>query len=376
MKDEGLYRRALTFGLVFTAVVTTLSFAALTARAAELPGAITDQEFWRMVTELSEPGGVFQQELMSNEDSAQFVIPALKETTRRGGVYIGVGPEQNFTYIAAIQPKLAFLVDIRRENMLQHLMYKALFELSTDRADFLSRLFSRTRPPGLDTGSSVATLFEAYQAVDADTRLYDDNLRAVTGLLTTAHKFQLSDADTAAVARIMQAFRIGGPHNVKGSGDKNLTYAQAMTATDLAGINQSYLASEDNFRIVQDLERRNLIVPVVGDFAGDKALASIGRYLEARDAIVNVFYVSNVERYLFDQGDHGQRFYANAATLPLDQSSTFIRSVTRDISRRLGIPLPDGNVNWWSFLFPIRACLEAVANGRVATYRQLFEIVR
>ena len=267
-----------------------------------------------MVTELSEPGGVFQQEFMSNEDSAQFVIPALKETTRRGGVYIGVGPEQNFTYIAAIQPKLAFVVDIRRENMLQHLMYKALFELSTDRADFLSRLFSRKRPPGLDTRSSVTTLFDAYQAVEADARLYDDNVRAVTDLLTRGHRFQLSDADKVTITRLMQAFRMAGPHNLKGSGDKNLTYAQAMTATDLTGSSQSYLASEDNFRIVQDLERRNLIVPVVGDFAGDKALAGVGRYLEERDAIVNVFYVSNVERYLFDQGDHGRHFYANVAT--------------------------------------------------------------
>ena len=329
-----------------------------------------------MVTELSEPGGVFQQEFMSNEDSAQFVIPALKETTRRGGVYVGVGPEQNFTYIAAIQPKLAFLVDIRRENMLQHLMYKALFELSTDRADFLSRLFSRKRPPGLDTRSSVTTLIDAYQAAEVDDGLYGDNLRAVTDLLTRGHKFQLSDADAAVLTRLMRVFRTAGPYDLKGSGDKNLTYAQAMTATDLTGSHQSYLASEDNFRIVQDLERRNLIVPLVGDFAGDKALVGVGRYLEERDAIVNVFYVSNVERYLFDQGDHGKHFYANVAKLPLNQSSTFIRSVTRDISRRLGIPLPDGNVNWWSFLFPIRACLEAVASGRVETYRQLFEVVR
>ena len=100
---------------------------------------------------------------MSNEDSAQFVIPALKETARRGGVYVGVGPEQNFTYIAAIQPRLAFVVDIRRDNMLEHLMYKALFELSSDRADFLSRLFSRRRPARLDSNSSVTALFDAYR---------------------------------------------------------------------------------------------------------------------------------------------------------------------------------------------------------------------
>jgi hypothetical protein len=375
MRDR-LRRRILTLGLVSAAIGIVLLFAASIVRAAELPDAITDQEFWRLVTELSESGGVFAQELMSNEDSAQFVIPALKESTRRGGVYIGVGPEQNFTYIAAIQPKLAFVVDIRRDNMLEHLLYKALFELSTDRADFVSRLFSRQRPTGLERGTTVTTLFDAYQAVVVDTRLYDETLRMVTDRLQRDHKFQLSDADTAAVARLLQTFRMAGPANLKGSGDKNLTYVQAMTATDLAGTTQSYLASEDNFRIVQELERRNLIVPIVGDFAGEKALVSIGRYLEERHAIVNVFYVSNVERYLFEQGDHGRHFYANLERLPLDQSSTFIRSVTRDISRRLGIQLPDGNVNWWSFLFPIRACLDAVASGRAETYRQLFDTVR
>ena len=117
-------------------------------------------------------------------------------------------------------------------------------------------------------------------------------------------------------------------------------------------------------------------VDAVGDFAGDKALPSIGRYLAERDAVVDVFYVSNVERYLFARGGRQKPFYANVASLPLSPSSVFIRSVTRDISVRLGIPLPDAGGNWWSLLSPIRACLDAVASGRVTTYPQLFEIVR
>ena len=68
----------------------------------------------------------------------------------------------------------------------------------------------------------------------------------------------MNDADKAGVSRLMQAFRTAGPHVLKGSGDKNLTYVQAMTATDLAGTPRGYLASEENFRIVQALERRNL----------------------------------------------------------------------------------------------------------------------
>ena len=83
-----------------------------------------------------------------------------------------------------------------------------------------------------------------------------------------------------------------------------------------------------------------------------------------------------MERYLWEQGDHGKRFYANAATLPLEPSSTFIRSLTVDISRRLGIPIPDGAANWRSLLFPIGDCLKAVADRRIQTYRELFEVSR
>jgi len=149
-----------------------------------------------------------------------------------------------------------------------------------------------------------------------------------------------------------------------------------MAATDLTGQNQSYLATEENFRIVQDLQRKNLIVPLVGDFAGGKAIMGIGRYLKERDATVDVFYVSNVERYLFEQAEHGRQFYTNLAALPLDQSSTFIRSVTSDISRRLGIPLPEDAANWRSFLSPMNEFLKLYNSGRIKTYRDAFEVTR
>jgi hypothetical protein len=355
------------------AIVTVLASLPWSARAADLPGRISDAEFWQMVTDFSEAGGRFQLQYMSNEDSLQFVIPALKETVRRDGVYIGVGTEQNFTYIAALHPKLAFIVDIRRDNMLEHLMYKALFELSTDRADFVSRLFSRKRPATVDANSSVQILFEAFQQVASDSALYEQTLNAVLQRLTSNHEFHLSEADTTTIVSILNTFRLAGPYVLRGTGDKNLSYAQLMAATDLEGRSQSYLASEENFRTVQLLQGQNLIVPLVGDFAGDKAIANVARYLKEHDAVVNAFYVSNVERYLFEQGDHGKQFYANVATLPLDRSSTFIRSVTVDISRRLGIPLPDSPASWWSFLFSIDDCLKAVTDGRIQTYRDLFE---
>src|SRR4030095_2264079 len=163
--------------------------------AQQLPSTIKDDEFWRLINDLSETGGVFPQQFMSNEDSALFVIPALKETTKRGGVYVGVGSEQNFTYIAAIQPRLAFVVDIRRDNVFEHLMYKALFELSENRADFVSRLFSRKRPAGIDNAVGVRALFDAFRPVEADATIYETTLRAVMDRLNRDHGFSLTDAE-------------------------------------------------------------------------------------------------------------------------------------------------------------------------------------
>ena len=111
---------------------------------------------------------------------------------------------------------------------------------------------------------------------------------------------------------------------------RQATLATLMTATDAGGQTRSFLATEENFRIVQNLQKRNLIVPLTGDFAGDKAIRSIGQYLRQFDAKVTVFYTSNVERYLFGSprspSEAWKRFYANVATLPIDESSTFIRT--------------------------------------------------
>src|SRR5215471_12627620 len=111
--------------------------------ADSLPTQIPDDAFWKLVDGFSETGGAFQSEnFLSNETGFEVVIPTLKQKTRPGGVYMGVGPEQNFTYIAAIHPKLAFIIDIRRQAVMQHLMYKAMFEMAPDRGDFVSLLFA------------------------------------------------------------------------------------------------------------------------------------------------------------------------------------------------------------------------------------------
>jgi hypothetical protein len=103
------------------------------------PAQLDGRAFWAMVQKFSEPaarftpkGGYRPDNLISNERSLQEVMPTLLQA-RRSGAYLGVGPEQNFSYIVALEPSIAFVIDIRRENFLLHLLYKALAEESADR---------------------------------------------------------------------------------------------------------------------------------------------------------------------------------------------------------------------------------------------------
>ena len=163
------------------------------SRAGILPDSLTTYAFTELVRELSEPGGGFIQPIIPLTNLRTCI---LQRIARTGALRVectwGVGPEQNLTYIAEIRPHMAFVVDIRRQNMLLHLIYKALFDLSDDRAEFLSRLLSKPLNNELsyiarlfrgerawsqsDSESSVADLIAYFEEVDPDIKLFDRNL--------------------------------------------------------------------------------------------------------------------------------------------------------------------------------------------------------
>src|SRR5262245_8119077 len=146
-------------------------------KAKPVPARLSDEQFWKLSSTLSEQDGTFRSDnLLSNELNFQYVIPSLLEKAKQGRVYMGVGPEQNFTYIAALKPAMVFIVDIRHGNLDVHLMYKALFEMSRDRVEFVGRLFSRPRPIGLTSKSSVREIFDAYLDTKPREELFKANL--------------------------------------------------------------------------------------------------------------------------------------------------------------------------------------------------------
>jgi hypothetical protein len=336
--------------MLFVVVVSVASACTTRADAQRVPTRLADSTFWRLMTELSEPWGTFRSEnFVSNETALQWVIPKLVRRVPPGGVYMGVAPDQNFTLITALRPSIAFIVDIRHQNAVEHLMYKALIETSTDRADFLARLFARAPLTGVDSTSSAAQLFAALEKQPADSARYRATLRAITARLTDVHRFALSDSERVSLGCVYGAFftqgldltygyasecnnpgpygyAVGGTGGFRRGGFRGPTYQAMLTETDSAGVNWSYLGSERAFRALKDMEERNLIVPLTGDFAGPKALRAVGQWARAHDAKVTTFYISNVEQYLFEQGDEAKRFFENVATLPVDETSMFVRS--------------------------------------------------
>jgi hypothetical protein len=321
---------------VLLLIAASVPGGALRARAAAdtLPSKLTNQEFWKIIADFSEDNGYFRSDnLLSNEIYYQTVIPELLSRTKTGGVYLGVGPEQNFTYIAALKPKIVFITDIRRGNLHTQLMYKALFELSTDRIDFMSRLFTKRRPAALTAQSSAHEIQQAFwDQPTSDEAAYKANVQAIDDVLTKKHELPLSRDDLDGIEYVYHSFYWYGPainynssSGGRGFGGSMVDYASLMEETDGAGVPRSYLANEENFKVLKDLEEQNLLIPVVGNFAGAKALRAVGKYLKDHDAIVTAFYLSNVEQYLNQDGIYGG-FCANVAAMPLDTSSTFIRT--------------------------------------------------
>jgi hypothetical protein len=370
-----ILRRRLFVGLILATCLAGYSWRSdAPATIASLPARLTDAEFWALIEAISEPDGFFRSEnLVSNEDTFQEVVVPLEGRVPAGSVYLGVGPEQNFTYIAALRPRIAFIPDIRRGNLNLHLLYKALFELSADRADFLSRLFSRPRPDELNEESTADELFHAYATVMPSRVLFDETVKAVAEHLTVRRGFDLSDKDLRGINHVLSEFyNSGGNLAYSSAGRAGRTrypsFRDLQTMRDRLGQNRAFLATEPQFAVLKAFHEKNLLIPVVGDFAGPRTLRAIGAYLKQHGLTVGAFYLSNVEQYLF-QGGRWPIFIRNVAALPLDETSTFIRSCFNNCRA------PEG-ARSVILLDSMTLVVRDFESGRVRSYRDVLDLSR
>jgi hypothetical protein len=332
---------------------------------------LTGMQWVALSESLSETGGYFDSDnLVTNESSYQHVLDKLISLTRPGGIYLGVGPEQNFTYIAAVRPSLAIIIDIRRDNMLQHLWYKALFESYERRADFLAAMVGRAMPPSYQetTATRLADMVAILEQVPASNATFEgirDNLRArITGL-----GFHLEARDWDFIQKMEEAFfrenfalRFTSFRRHWQRRYPNLR--EVLLEKDLRGRQRHFLNSEAEYRYLRQMQMENRIVPVTGDMAGTTAMKAIGDYVRKAGKTVTTFYVSNVEYYLFRSRTF-RGYLDNVRSLPITPDTLFIRSYFN-----YSTPHPEEMPGYYvaSCLQRIGDLLQAVDQGKIHDY--------
>lgn len=356
----------------------TLRWAALAlaclALAAPLPAqAARDSSFAATVARLSEPGGAFDTDnLISNESSYLHVMGALAARGVRGGAFLGVGPDQSFSYIAQIEPRVALLVDLRRDNLLQHLLFKALFELSDDRLEYLGLLLARPVPPRPDPAQPIEEIVRYLDGTAWDAARFDA-AHARVAARVRGFGVPLDDRDRATVRRFHREFAeagLGLRFQSHGRPPQSYypTLRQLILERDGEGRRASYLASDSAWRVVQRLQRSDRVIPVVGDLAGSTALPAIARWLRERGETVSAYYTSNVEYYLAADRTLGA-FVENVRRLPHDERSVIIRSVFR-----MGVPQTVPGYRSTQLLQPVGVLLREYDAGRIRDYRDLVTV--
>jgi hypothetical protein len=323
----------LTFGLT---ILSSRWSPATSPAAGEAGAAISLKDYDRLITELSEDEKYFDSDnFISNEAGYLKIMPLLRKEGSRGGVYIGVGPDQNYSYIAEMRPKLAIIVDIRRQNLIQHLYFKALFKLSSNRARFLERLFGR-RIPGKFAGAEEASIAQLLSRIDAAPKDTGFGRNALAEAVETVRAWHLSltAEDLNSLRYIARAFMEAGPDIRFSSYYRQPLwyypdYRTLLLETDETGIQSNYLASEERYRYVRSLHRDNRIIPIVGDLAGRSALRQVALKLREWDLQVDCFYLSNVEFYLFGEG-RWRSYAQNMRLLPWADHAVLIRTVANN----------------------------------------------
>lgn len=313
-------------------LLTVVAVALLATNATPANQAPARVAFAAEIAALSEPDGYFDTDnLISNERSYLHVMNGLPDAGP-GGVYIGVGPDQNFSYIAGIRPSRAYIVDIRRDNLLLHLLFKALFGLAEHRAAYLGLLFGR-EIAGDATAWRDAPLARVVAAVErpAEEAARIERLRARVDRAIAEVGVPLSREDRATLDRFHRTFiQEGLDLRFRSAGRPARryypTYRELLLETDRDGRPRSFLASDDAYAFVRDLQARDRVIPVVGNLAGTRALGAIAQQMRTRGERLVAFYTSNVEFYLSWNGAY-QQFVRNVEALPHDDRSVIIRAI-------------------------------------------------
>jgi hypothetical protein len=342
------------------------------AGACEPPSLAADEWLW-LQRACSERGGSFFSDNLVSNESSYLQAAAELVAQPKGLAYVGVGPEQTLSYLALLEPALAFVVDLRRDNARLHWLYKGLFLAAETRAEWLALLLGR-HPRDLGAVRPEATADELVRTVErlaphepafAEAHALGCRRLAAAGCPLGRHDARRLGALHRTIARrgLDLRFELRGP-----SRHRYPTLRSMLLARSPDGRHGSFLADEPGYRSVRRMQQQNRVVPLVGDLAGEHALGCVARELRRRALQVGVIYLSNVEQYLFEQRTW-RWWLDNLARLPLGPGSLVLRSYL-DQGRSHPQQMPGHRTTSVAQL-----AVPLLANEHAAGYRSYWEVV-
>ena len=304
------------------------------------------------------------------------------------GAWLGVGPDQNFTYIGALRPQFAVILDARLDNLLEHLLFKLLFAEARGPLDYLCMLLGRRRPVG-DLADPAAASGKAVLARLSEQPLDEEHEKASRARVESvfAARWGANAEILRRVERIQMEFvrrqlRVTSvSESCLANLDKIPDFGEVIGATTAEGFNLHYLTCPDHFAYVKDLHARDRIVPMVGNVTDPTAIARVRDLLGETGLRLSAVYLSNLEEFLLQRyvisndriterpNPHGdltgsagaayERLLQQLEALPCDDDAVLIRFYFpgEHRGRSLGVfPWLDGHVTFLrDFLRRVRA---------------------
>ena len=211
---------------------------------------------------------------ISNENQLDLFHDAVKD---KGGIYLGVGTDQNYLLAAWARAEVLVLLDFDQSVVDLHRVYRVMFRAAQGPEDFL-RLWR------LQSRREVLRLIEEGYA---DPKERASALRAY-GKARWAVERRLK----RVVARMAQ---VSLP---------------------------CFLVDADQYAYLRRLFLEDKVFMVRGDLTAQRSVSAVARAAEKAGKKVGVLYLSNAEQYF----PYGEQYRSNIRALPLDEGSVVVRT--------------------------------------------------
>ncbi|MCA9718762.1 MAG: hypothetical protein H6713_18240 [Myxococcales bacterium] len=217
--------------------------------------------------------------VQSNEKRHDLFFPYI---TGRGGAYVGVGSDQNFTLIGRARSELVFLMDIDYRVVGLHRIYGLLIPRA-ESPDALIEMFAEER-----RDATIAALEEGFRAQGLDDR---------------------------AVRTLIGGYKAA----------RETVYRHLKRVRDRAhdGAPTTWLSDPAMFKHIQTLHAQGRVRVMSGDLTGSSTLRTVAAACRALGVEVEVMYMSNAEEYFMYTPDFAQ----NIKGLPASADAVVVRTI-------------------------------------------------